>query len=142
MERLKSFPSDLVRRKVVSVSSPKAYFSRTAREIPNKIGAATQPCFTPLRMSKGSDVEPSKTTMHFMSSREDLMMLKNLGGRAILGRILNRPSLRTRWKAFARAMKATKGGSCCSLHFSCSCERENTISMVDLLARKQHCHSG
>lgn len=44
-------------------------------------------------------------------------------------------------KAFVRSIKATKSGCRCSLHFSYSCRRENTISMVDLLARKTHCNS-
>ena len=45
-----------------SVATLKSCFSRTAKKSRNKVGAMTQPCFTPLRMSKGSDVEPSKTT--------------------------------------------------------------------------------
>ena len=49
-----------------SVADPKACFSTLAKKIPHKVGARTQPCFTPLRMSKGNDVEPSKTTMPFV----------------------------------------------------------------------------
>ena len=77
-----------------------------------------QACFTPLFMFKAADVEPSKTTVPFMSSWKDLMMLRSLGGHPILGRILKRPSLLTRSKAFVRSMKATKSGCLCSLHFS------------------------
>ena len=79
LERLKSFLSDLVLRKMPSVAEPKACFSITAKKIPNKDGARTQPCFTPLLMSKVSDVEPLKTTVPFMSLRNDRMMLSNLG---------------------------------------------------------------
>ena len=61
-----------------SVADPKACLRRTARKIPDRVGARTQPCFTPLRMSKGSDVEPSKTTVPFMFLSRDLMMLRSL----------------------------------------------------------------
>ena len=44
-----------------SVATSKSCFGRTAKKTRNKIGATTQPYFTPLQMSKGSDVEPSKT---------------------------------------------------------------------------------
>ena len=92
--------------------------------------------------SQDADVEPSKTTVPFMSSWKDLMMLRSLGGHPILRRILKRPSLLTRSKAFVRSIKATEGGCLCSLHFSWSCLSEKIMSTVDLLARKPHCDSG
>ena len=119
-----------------SAAFPKFCSCRTAKKIPNKVGARTKPYFTPLRMSKGSDIEPAKTTVSFVSSGRPLMMLRSLSGHLIVGRILDRPSLLTRSKAFVRSMKATKSFCRCSLHFSCSCWRENTISMVELLDRK------
>ena len=45
-----------------------------AKKIPNKVSVRTQPCFTPLRMSKGSDAEPSKiySALHsFMKGPDD-----------------------------------------------------------------------
>ena len=50
-------------------------------------------------MSKATEVEPSKITVPFMSSRKDLMMLRSLGGQPIFGRFLKIPSLLTRSKA-------------------------------------------
>lgn len=64
-------------------------------KIPNRVGAKTQPCFTPLWMSKKSD-------------NELLMMLRSLGKHLILGRILKRSSLLIRLKAFIRSMNAMK----------------------------------
>ena len=112
------------------------------RRFQTRWGARTQPCFFPLRMLKAADVESSKTTVPFMSSWEGLMMLRSLGGHPILGRILKRPSLLTRSKAFVKSMKAMKSGCLCSLHFSWSCLSEKIMSIVDLLARKPHCDSG
>ena len=59
-------------------------------------------------MLEAAGVEPSKTTVPFMSSWKDLMMQRSLGGHPILGRILKRSSLLTRSKAFVKFMKATK----------------------------------
>ena len=44
----------LVQRQMLSVASPKACFSRTVKKMLDNC-AGTQPCFTSLWMSKGSD---------------------------------------------------------------------------------------
>ena len=59
-------------------------------------------------MLKAASVELLKTTVPFMSSWKDLKMLRSLGGYSVLGRILKRPSLLTRSKAYVRSMKATR----------------------------------
>ena len=77
---------------MASAAFPKACSSSTAKKIPNKVGATparTKPCFTLLRMSKGFDVEPAKTTVQFVSSGRALMMLRSLGGYMIVGIIFN-----------------------------------------------------
>ena len=66
--RLKSRPSDLVRRYTPSVDAPKACFKSRAKKMPKRVGASTQPCLTPLLMSKGVDVLPSYWIVAFMSS--------------------------------------------------------------------------
>ena len=76
---------------------------RTAKKIPKSVGARTQPCFTPLRMSKGAEVEPSYTTVPFMSSWNDFTMPRSLGGQPILPSTLKRSSLLTKSKAFVRS---------------------------------------
>ena len=111
-----------------SVADPKACFSRVEKKIPNRVGARMQPCFTPLRMPKESDVEPSKTTVPFTSSSNDLMMLRSLGRHPVLVRILE-------------AVPAHQIEGLCYLHFSYSCLRENIMSTVDLLARKPRFYS-
>ena len=40
-----------------SVATSESCFGRTAKKTRNKVGATTQPYFTPLQTSKGSDVE-------------------------------------------------------------------------------------
>ena len=77
LEMLKSFPSVLVLREIPSAAGPNACFNITAKKIPNRVGARTQPCFTPLRLLNAADVELSKTTVPFMSSWKDLLMLRS-----------------------------------------------------------------
>ena len=69
-------------------------------------------------------------------------MLRSVGGHPIFFKVLNNPSLLTKSKALVRSMKAMYSGSHCSLHFSCSCLREKTMSIVDLPALKPHCNLG
>ena len=67
LEILNGFPSDLVRRRTPSVESPKACLGMTTKKMPKKVGASTQPCFTPLGMPKTLDEEASNCTTPFMS---------------------------------------------------------------------------
>ena len=53
--RLNSFPSLLVCGWTPSSEWRNAKFRIKEKEMPNKVGARTQPCFTPLRILKGSD---------------------------------------------------------------------------------------
>ena len=57
---LKSLSSDRVRRKIPSVVASKAWFSSRAKQIQKSVGASTQDCLTPLRISirsRGGAVE-------------------------------------------------------------------------------------
>ena len=71
--RLNSRASDLVRRYTPSVASPKACFRSRAKKMLKSMGARTQPCLTPLLISKESDMLPSYWMVAFKSSWEDLM---------------------------------------------------------------------
>ena len=71
--RLNSRASDLVRRYTPSVASPKACFRSRAKKMLKSMGARTQPCLTPLLISKESNMLPSYRMVAFKSSWEDLM---------------------------------------------------------------------
>lgn len=120
---------------------PKACFRSTAKKMPKSIGARMQPCFTPLRMSKASEVDLLKTTVPFMFLWKDLMIWRSFGGHTLLGRILKRLSLLTRLNALVRSINAINNDCFCSLHFTCNCLSENMMSVVDLPAQKPHCDS-
>ena len=72
----------------------------------------------------------------------ETLMLCSLGEQPISGKTLKRPSLLIRSNDLVRSLKAMYMGICCSLHFSCNCRTEKTMSTVDRLARKPHCESG
>ena len=48
--------------------------------MPKGVGASTEPCFTPLLIGKGSEVEPTYWTVPCMSSRRDVIILGSLVG--------------------------------------------------------------
>ena len=52
---LNSFPLLLVCRRIPSFTFWKACLNIAPKKIPNRVGARTQPCLTPLRMSKAVD---------------------------------------------------------------------------------------
>ena len=70
-KRFNNLPSDLVWRKTSSVDEPKACLNMTAKKMPNRFGAITRPCFTPLRMLKGSKEVSSNYITPFMSVWND-----------------------------------------------------------------------
>ncbi|KAH3850587.1 hypothetical protein DPMN_093009 [Dreissena polymorpha] len=71
-------------------------------------------------MGNGSEDDPSKTTVPFMSLWKDITMLRKFGVQPIFSKRLNSPSQLTKSKAFVRSMKAKLRGVPCSLHFSWS----------------------
>ena len=104
--KLKSLPSNQVRRQIPSGAVPKACLKSRAKKIPKSVGTRTHPCLTPLQMSKGLEELPLNCTAPFMFVWMDSIMFCNFGGQPIFGRIWKRPSLLTRSNAFARSMKA------------------------------------
>ena len=107
--RLKSLPSERVRR-IPSIVVSKTCFSNRPKKVPKSIGARTQPCLTPLRISNGSEELPLNCTVPFVSVWKYSIMLCSLGGQPIFGRTLKRPSLLTRSNALVRSMKAMHKG--------------------------------
>ncbi len=93
--RLKRLPSLLVRMKTPSSDWLKAWRSSREKKMPKSVGARTQPCFTPLRIGKGSEDEPSYWTVPFISSWKDVTIFRSLGGHLILCNRVKRPFLLT-----------------------------------------------
>ena len=75
--------------------------------MPKSVGARTQPCLTPLRISTGSEELPLNCTVPFVSVWKHSIMLCSLCGQPIFG---------TRSNALVRSMKAMHKGICCGRH--------------------------
>ena len=80
LARLNSLPSYLVGSYSPSVALPNACFKIREKKIPKRVGAKTQPCLTPLLMSKGSNMLPSYCDVAFMLSWKDRIKLCSLSG--------------------------------------------------------------
>lgn len=104
------------------------------KKMPKRVGASTQPCFTPFLIGKGPEAEPSYWTVPCMSSWKDVIILRSLDGDPILCRRVNRPFLLIRSKALVGSIKAIYSGFLYSRHFSCSCLSEKIMSIVDFPA--------
>ena len=120
----------------------KGILEQYREENPNRVGARTQPCFTPLLTGKALEVVPSKKTVLCMSWRKEVMIARSFGGQPMFWMILKSPLLLTKSNVLVRCTKARNNGCCCSRHFSCSWRREKIMSIVDLPALKPHCDSG
>ena len=92
---LNNFPSERVRSRTPSTAEPKACSRRMEKKIAKSVGANTQPCLTPMLMSKASDELPSNLTVPRDPSWKDLMKLRSFGGQPIRCKMSNRPSLLT-----------------------------------------------
>ena len=106
------------------------------------VWGATKRKLIPLRVLKCLDTFPSCCTVPHILLWNDSMRLFSFSGHPILVRILNKPSLLTRSKAFVRSMNELCNGILFSLHFSCIWRTEKIISTVDRPKRTPHCDSG
>ena len=64
----------------------------TEKYIPKRVGARTQPCFTPFTMEKGSDIIPSTWAVPCMFSWNDLIRSSKIGGHPTFLRIVKSAS--------------------------------------------------
>ena len=53
------------------------------KKMPKRVGATTQPCFTPFLIGKGPEAEPSYWTVPCMSSWKDVIILRSFAWKGI-----------------------------------------------------------
>ena len=135
---LKRLPSVLVWSLIPRDEHPKPRYNSIENKIPKRVGASTQPCFTPFVISNELETLPSHWIVVLVFMWKDYTMLKRLGGHPIFSNIANSPSLLTRSKALVRSIKPIYKGMFCSLHFTSSCRIEKIISVVERLALNPH----
>ena len=108
------------------------------KNIPNTVGARTQPCLIPLQSRKVLEMEPSNWTVAFMFSWNATRTESSVSAQPNSLSMLYKPDRLALSKALVRSMKTTHSGRDCSTLFSWSCLSENTMSAVFLEGRKPH----
>ena len=122
-------PASVLARALDSISANKRL---------KRVGARTQPCFTPFVTGKGSDTTPSWITLAIIESWNERTIPMKLGGQPSLAKMDHRPDRLTVSKALVRSMNSMYRSWCCSTHFSCSCLTAEIISMVPLFFLNPH----
>ena len=125
-----------------SPESRKASWISMANIILNRVGASTQPCFTPLDTVKVLEKAPWSRTCACITLVEWLTTLTNFYGHRSFANMVQSPSRFTVSKAFVRSTKTTYRSWCCSRHFSWSWHAVKTMSAVPRPKRKPHWLSG
>jgi len=74
------------------------------KNMPNNVGARTQPCLTPLQIGKVLDMEPSNWTLAFMFSWNATRMESSVSGQPNSLSMLYKPDRSTVSKALVRSM--------------------------------------
>jgi len=140
-ERLNSPPVLRVWSTIPS-SCGKACARRAEKNMPNNVGARTQPCLTHLQIGKVLDMEPSNWSLAFMFSWNAARMESSVSRQPKSSSMLYKSDWLTVSMALVRSMETTYSGRDCSTLFSWSCLSENTMSDVLLEERKPHWLSG
>ena len=107
----------------------------------NRVGASTQPCFTPFVTGKGVDYSPLSRTWACMPSWDWRTSMMNLSGHPNLF-MMERPFWLMVSNAFVRSTMVVYRSAFCSWHFSCSWRAAKTMPMVPCSLRKPHWLSG
>ena len=112
------------------------------REMEKSVGASTQPCLTPFVTL--NDFETSSPTLTFaiIPVCSASIIVVNFSGQPYFLSSCHSPVLPTVSNALLKSTNTRYSGRSCSMHFSCSCRRQNIISTVLRLPLKPHCVSG
>ena len=114
------------------------YSTIMVKKMLNSVGAITQPCFMPLMMGKDPERLLFNLIWPHWSLCSWITMVGNFGGQLRHTMILLTPFLLPVSNALVRSINAIYSPLFCSLHFSWSYLRMNTMSVVPLLALNPH----
>ena len=122
--------------------SCEASWSMAANTKLNRVGARTQPCFTPFVTGNESEVSPLSRTMALIPSCNWRTSTVCFLGQPDFSIISHSPFLQTVSNALVKSMNVMKRSSYCSWHFSCSWRAAKIMSTVPRPPRKPHWLSG
>ena len=120
--------------------SRKASTSITDRKMEKSMGASKQPCLTPFVTL--NETSPPTLTFAIIPVCSFSIIVVNFSGQPYFLSSCHSPVLATVSNDLLNSTNTMYNGRSCSMHFSCSCRRQNIISTVFRLPVKSHCVSG
>ena len=126
---------------VPSPMSRKALSSIGDRKMEKSMGARTQPFLTPFVTLNDSETSPPTLTFAIILVSSASIIVVNFSGQPYFLSSCHSPVLPTVSNALLKSTNTMYSGRSCSMHFSCSCRRQN-ISTVLRLPLKPHYVSG
>ena len=112
----------------------KASTSIADRKMEKSVGASTQPCLTPLVTPNVSETSPPTLTFAIIPVCRPSIMVVNFSGHPYFLSSCHSPALPTVSNAFVKSTNTMYSGRSCSMHFSCSCRRQNIKSTVYIIS--------
>ena len=125
-----------------SPMSRKASSSIADRKMEKSAGASTQPCLTSFVTLNDSETSPPTLTFAIIPVCSASIIVVNFSGQPYFLSSCHSPVLPTVSNALLKSTNTIYSGRSCSMHFSCSCRRQNIIPTVLRLPLKPHCVSG
>ena len=106
------------------------------------VGASTQAWLTPFVKLNYSETSPPTLTFAIIPVCRASIIVVNFSGHPYFLSSCHSLVLPTVSNALLKSTNTMYSGRSCSMHFSCSCRRQNIISTVLRLPQKPHCVSG
>ena len=106
------------------------------------MGVSTQPCLTPFVILNDSETSSLTLTFAIIPVYRASIIVVNFSGHPYFLSSCHSLFLPTVSNALLKSTNTMYSGRSCSMHFSCSCWRENIKSTVLQLPLKLHCVSG
>ena len=101
-----------------------------------------QPCLTPFVTLNDSETSPPTLTFAIILVCRASIIVVNFSGHPYFLSNFHSPVHPTVSNTLLKSTNTTYSGRSCSVHFSCSCRRQNIISTMLRLPLKPHCVSG
>ena len=121
--------------------SQKALSSIADRKMEKSVGASTQPCLTPFVTLNNSETSPPTLTFVIIPVCSASIIFVNFSGQPYFLSTCHSLVFPTVLNALPKSTNTMYSGCSCSVHFSCSCWRQNIISAVLRFPLKPHCVS-
>ena len=112
------------------------------RKMEKSVGASTRPCLTPFVTLNDSETFPPTLTFAIIPVCSASIIVVNFSVKPYFLSSCHSPVFPIVSNALLKSTSTMYSGRSCSTHFSCSCRRQNIISMVFRLHLKPHCVSG